>query len=108
MRSLDKKTLFPNTGETGDNTATLPAQEFNVERDKGWTFVFNTSSTGTAALNIEAYIGGAWHVIHPQSLSAVGSVMVRDDHGHYEKIRVNGSVTTGEHAVYATGTVDSL
>jgi len=35
--------------------------------------------------------------------------MVRDDMGHYEKLRANVSAyTAGTHSVYATGTVDSL
>jgi hypothetical protein len=35
--------------------------------------------------------------------------MIRDDHGHYEKIRANISAyTSGTHSVYASGTVDSL
>ena len=64
---------------------------------------------GTATINIEAYIGGLWFVIHSQDVSAVGSFMIRDDHGHYEKIRGNISAyTSGTHSVYATGSVDSL
>ena len=104
MRSLSKKVLLQN-GESG---ATLPGTEFQVERAKGWTFVFTTSQSGTASLDVEAYLGNAWHVVHSQSLSAVGSVMVRDDHGHYEKIRINGSISGGTHTVVANGTVDSL
>ena len=103
MRSLDKKTLLTDATGTGYGT------EFQVERDKGWTFVIETSVAGAATVDIEAYIGGAWHVVHSQSVSAEGSVMVRDDHGHYEKLRANVSAyTAGTHSVYATGTVDSL
>ena len=104
MRSLSKKVLL----QDGESGATLPGTEFQVERAKGWTFVFTTSASGTASLDVEAYLGNAWHVVHSQSLSAVGSVMVRDDHGHYEKIRVNGSISGGTHTVVANGTVDSL
>ena len=103
MRSLDKKTLLSSATGTGSGT------EFQVERDKGWTFVIETSVAGAATVDIEAYIGGAWRVVHSQSVSALGSVMVRDDHGHYEKLRANVSAyTAGTHSVYATGTVDSL
>ena len=103
MRSLDKKTLLSSATGTGSGT------EFQVERDKGWTFVIATESAGAATVDIEAYIGGAWHVVHSQSVSSLGSVMVRDDHGHYEKLRANVSAyTAGTHSVYATGTVDSL
>jgi hypothetical protein len=104
MRSLSKKTLL----NAGDSGATFPGTEFQVEQAKGWTYVFTTSVAGAATLDIEAYLGGAWHVVHSQDLSATGSFMVRDDHGHYEKIRVNGSITGGTHTVIANGTVDSL
>jgi len=103
MRSLDKKTLLLNA------TSQAPGAEFNVERDKGWTFVIATTALGAATVDIEAWIGGAWHVVHSQSVSSEGSVMIRDDHGHYEKLRANVSAyTAGTHSVYATGTVDSL
>ena len=103
MRSLDKKTLLTDATGTGSGT------EFQVERDKGWTFVVQTTVAGAATIDIEAYIGGSWHIIHPQAVSAEGSIMVRDDHGHYEKLRANVSAyTAGTHSVYATGTVDSL
>jgi hypothetical protein len=103
MRSLDKKTLLLN------GTSQAPGTEVSVERDKGWTFVIETSDTGAATVDIEAWIGGAWRVVHSQSVSALGSVMIRDDHGHYEKLRANVSAyTAGTHSVYATGTVDSL
>ena len=103
LRTLDKKTLLSSVSASGAGSA------FSVERSKGWTFVIATESAGTATVDIEAYIGGAWHVVHSQSVSALGSVMVRDDHGHYEKLRANVSAyTAGTHSVYATGTVDSL
>ena len=103
MRSLDKKTLLE------DATASGAGSSFNTERDKGWTFVIQTTVTGAATVDIEAYIGGAWHVIHSQSVSSVGSIMIRDDHGHYEKLRANVSAyTAGTHSVFATGTVESL
>ena len=103
LRTLDKKTLLSDATLAGAGNA------FSVERSKGWTFVIATTVVGTATIDIEAYIGGAWHVIHPQSVSALGSIMIRDDHGHYEKIRGNISAyTSGTHSVYATGSVDSL
>ena len=103
MRSLDKKTLLE------DATASGTGSSFNTERDKGWTFVVETSVSGTATVDIEAWIGGAWRVVHSQDVTTTGSFMIRDDHGHYEKIRANISAyTSGTHSVYATGTVDSL
>ena len=103
LRTLDKKTLL-SSATTGAGAGSA----FSVERSKGWTFVIATESAGTATIDIEAWIGGSWHVIHSQSVSAEGSVMIRDDHGHYEKLRANPSITSGTHSVYATGTVDSL
>jgi hypothetical protein len=103
MRSLDKKTLLEDATSSGAGTA------FQVERVKSWTFIVATSVAGTATVDIEAWIGGAWHVIHSQSVTTDGSFMIRDDHGHYEKIRANISAyTSGTHSVFATGTVESL
>jgi hypothetical protein len=71
--------------------------------------VIQTTVAGTATVNIEAYIGGVWFVVHSQDVTTDGSFMIRDDHGHYEKIRANISAyTSGTHSVFATGTVDSL
>ncbi len=103
MRSLDKKTLLSGAIGTGSGS------EFQVERDKGWTFIVQTTVAGTATVDIEAYIGGSWFVIHSQDVTTDGSFMIRDDHGHYEKIRANISAyTSGTHSVFATGTVESL
>jgi|TARA_B100001939_G_scaffold90444_3_gene77510 hypothetical protein len=103
LRTLDKKTLLSSVSASGAGSS------FSVERSKGWTFVIATESAGAATVDIEAYIGGSWHVVHSQSVSAEGSVMVRDDHGHYEKLRGNVSAyTAGTHSLFATGTVDSL
>jgi hypothetical protein len=103
MRSLDKKTLLSGATSSG------PGSEFQVERDKGWTFVVQTTAAGTATVDIEAYISGVWFVVHSQDVTTDGSFMIRDDHGHYEKIRANISAyTSGTHSVFATGTVDSL
>lgn len=103
LRTLDKKTLL------SDATSAGAGNPFGVERSKGWTFVIATTVAGTATVDIEAYIGGAWHVVHSQAVTTDGSVMIRDDHGHYEKLRANvSSYTSGTHSVYATGTTDSL
>jgi hypothetical protein len=105
LRSLDKKTLL------SDAAAEVDGTPLSVERTKGWTFVIQTTAVGTATINIEALIGGVWFVIHSQDVSAEGSFMIRDDHGHYEKIRgriAPGNYTDGTHSVYATGSVDSL
>ena len=103
LRALDKKTLLSDATSAGAGNA------FSVERSKGWTFVIATTVVGTATIDIEAYIGGIWFVIHSQDVSSVGSFMIRDDHGHYEKIRANiTAYTSGTHSVFSTGTVDSL
>lgn len=104
LRTLSKKTLLSSVTSTGAGS------EFSVERSKGWTFVIVSSSVTTGGtVDIEAYIGGSWFVVHSQAVTADGAVMVRDDHGHYEKIRANLSARTdGTYSVFATGTTDSL
>ena len=106
LRTLDKKTLLSSVTSSGAGSA------LSVERSKGWTFVIVSSSvTSGATVDIEAYFSdsSAWHVVHSQSVTGDGSVMIRDDHGHYEKIRAKvSSRSDGTYSVYATGTVDSL
>ena len=104
LRTLSKKTLLSSVTSTGAGSS------FSVERSKGWTFVIASSSVTTGAtVDIEAYIGGSWFVVHSQAVTANGSILVRDDHGHYEQIRGNVSARTdGTYSVYATGTTDSL
>ena len=103
LRTLDKKTLLTDAADSG------PGSEFASERTKGWTFVVQTTADGAATIDIEAYIGGAWFVVHSQDVTTTGAFMIRDDHGHYEKIRANVSAyTAGTHSVFATGSVDSL
>ena len=104
LRTLSKKTLLSSVVATGAGSS------FSVERSKGWTFVIASSAVTTGGtVDIEAYIGGSWFVIHSEAVTANGSVMVRDDHGHYEQIRGNVSARTdGTYSVYGTGTTDSL
>ena len=104
LRTLSKKTLLSSVTSTGAGS------EFSVERSKGWTFVIVSSSVTTGGtVDIEAYIGGSWFVVHSEAVTADGAVLVRDDHGHYEKIRANLSARTdGTYSVFATGTTDSL
>lgn len=104
LRTLSKKTLLSSVSTTGAGSS------FSVERSKGWTFVIAASSVTTGGtVDIEAYIGSAWRVIHSQAVTADGNTMVRDDHGHYEQIRANVSARTdGTYSVFATGTTDSL
>ena len=106
LRTLDKKTLLSSVSADGAGSA------FSVERSKGWTFVVVSSSvTSGATVDIEAYFSdsSAWHVVHSQTVTDDGSTMIRDDHGHYEKIRAKvSSRVDGTYSVYATGTVDSL
>ena len=104
LRTLSKKTLLSSVSTTGAGSS------FSVERSKGWTFVIAASSVSTGGtVDIEAYIGNAWRVIHSQTVTADGNTMVRDDHGHYEQIRANVSARTdGTYSVFATGTTESL
>jgi hypothetical protein len=104
LRTLSKKTLLSSVSTTGAGSS------FSVERSKGWTFVIAASSVTTGGtVDIEAYIGNAWRVIHSQAVTADGNTMVRDDHGHYEQIRANVSARTdGTYSVFATGTTESL
>ena len=104
LRTLSKKTLLSSVTSTGAGSS------FSVERSKGWTFVIAASSVTTGGtVDIEAYIGNAWRVIHSQAVTADGNTMVRDDHGHYEQIRANVSARTdGTYSVFATGTTESL
>jgi hypothetical protein len=104
LRTLSKKTLLSSVSTTGAGSS------FSVERSKGWTFVIAASSVTTGGtVDIEAYIGSAWRVIHSQAVTADGNTMVRDDHGHYEQIRANVSARTdGTYSVFATGTTESL
>ena len=103
LRTLDKKTLLSDATSAGAGSA------FGVERTKGWTFVISTTVSGTATIAIQAYIGGGFKTIHSQDVTTDGNIVVRDDHGHYEKLRANiTAYTSGTHSVFATGTVDSL
>ena len=103
LRTLDKKTLLSAVTSAGAGSA------FGSERTKGYTFVISTTVSGTATIAIQGYIGGGWRTIHSEDVTTAGDVMIRDDHGHYEKIRANiTSYTSGTHSVFSTGTVDSL
>jgi hypothetical protein len=102
--SLQKITLLSGV------TAAAAGSSFSVERSKGWTFTISSSSvTSGGTVDVEAYIGGDWRVVHSEAVTANGNVVVRDDHGHYEKIRGNLSARTdGTYSVFATGSVASL
>lgn len=104
LKSLQKITLLNGVSAAGAGSS------FSVERSKGWTFAIASSSvTSGATVDVEAYIGSAWRVIHSEAVTANGNVLIRDDHGHYEKIRGNVSARTdGTYSVYADGSTDSL
>ena len=104
LRTLEKKTILSSVVATGAGTA------FPVERSKGWTFVIASSAVTTGGtVDIEALIGGSWFVIHSEAVTSNGAILIRDDHGHYEKIRGNVSARTdGTYSIYATGSTDSL
>ncbi len=102
--SLQKITLLDGV------TSAAAGSSFSVERSKGWTFTIDSSSvTSGATVNVEAYIGGDWRIVHSETVTADGNVVVRDDHGHYEKIRGDVAARTdGTYSVFATGTTASL
>jgi hypothetical protein len=102
--SLQKITLLSGV------TAAAAGSPFSVERSKGWTFTIASSSVTTGGtVNVEAYIGGDWRIVHSEAVTADGNVVVRDDHGHYEKIRGDVAARTdGTYSVFATGTTASL
>lgn len=104
LRSLEKHTLLSSATSTGAGTA------FTVERSKSNTICIVASAvTSGATVDIEAYIGAGWRVIHSESITADGDYLVRDDHGHYEKIRANiSSLTDGSYDVFYTGTTEGL
>ena len=103
MKSLSEKVLLNNATENG------PGPAFRVEQKKGWTFYIRTSVAGAATIDIEIFIQGVWIVLDSHSVSSEGTLVIRDDHGHYELIRANvKNYTGGTHSVYATGTTESL
>ena len=104
LRSLEKHTLLSSANSTGAGSA------FNVERSKSNTICIVASSvTSGATVDIEAYIGSDWRVIHSESVTADGDYLVRDDHGHYEKIRAKISAhTDGSYDVFYTGSTEGL
>ena len=100
---LQKETLLSNcySNTTGDPRT--------VERAKGWTYSIEATGSADVTVDIEAYIGSSWYSIHQEVISGAGNFMVRDDEGHYEKLRaVTSNYSAGTVNVYATGTTQSL
>ena len=104
LRSLEKHTLLSSASAAGAGSS------FKVERSKGWTFcIESTGVTSGATVAIEAYIGNVWRTVDSRVISATGNTLIRDDHGHYEKIRASiTAYTDGNYDVFATGTTDGL
>lgn len=104
MITLLKKTLLNGATTTGAGASV------SCERAKGWTFVIEATSVSSGAtIDIQAEIAGSFFTVHSETITASGSYMVRDDHGHYEKIRANISTRSdGTYSVYARGTTHSL
>ena len=102
LKSLQKITLLDGVTSAGAGSS------FSVERSKGWTFTVASTST-SATVEVQVYIGGDWRTLHSESITAAGNKVIRDDHGHYEKIRAKvDPIANGAITVYATGTTDSL
>lgn len=102
--SLQKNTFL--NGVTADTTGSGQG----TEHAKGWTFsIVAESVTSGATVDIQAYVGANWYSVHQEVITASGAYMVRDDEGHYEKMRAKvSSYTDGTYTVYATGTANSL
>jgi hypothetical protein len=101
--SLQKETLL-----NGVSTATTGSPH-PVERAKGWTYSIEATGSASVTVDIEAYVGASWYSIHQEIISGAGSFMIRDDEGHYEKLRAKTtSHSAGTVTVYATGTTNSL
>ena len=102
--SLQKNTLM--SGVTANTTGS----SHGTEHAKGWTFSIVAESVSSGAtVDIQAYVGANWYSIHEEVITATGAYMVRDDEGHYEKMRAKVSnYTDGTYTVYATGTANSL
>ena len=102
--SLQKNTLI--SGVTANTTGS----SHGTEHAKGWTFSIVAESVSSGAtVDIQAYVGANWYSIHEEAITASGAFMVRDDEGHYEKMRAKVSnYSDGTYTVYATGTANSL
>jgi len=101
--SLQKNTLL--NGVSANTTGGANG----TEHAKGWTFSITATGSANATINIEAYVGASWYSIHEEAITSAGSFMVRDDEGHYEKLRaVVSGYSDGTFTVYATGTANSL
>lgn len=104
LRSLAKLTLL------SAGTSAAAGSSFSVERSKGWTFCIESSGvTSGATVAIEAYIGDVWRTVDSRTITATGNTLIRDDYGHYEKIRASiTAYTDGSYDVFATGSVEGL
>ena len=101
--SLQKNTLLNAV------TANTTGGANGTEHAKGWTFSITATGSANATINIEAYVGASWYSIHEEAITSAGSFMIRDDEGHYEKLRaVVSNYSDGTFTVYATGTANSL
>lgn len=102
--SLQKNTLI--SGVTANTTGS----SYGTEHAKGWTFsIIAESVSSGATVDIQAYVGANWYSIHEEVITASGAFMIRDDEGHYEKMRAKvSSYSDGTYTVYATGTANSL
>lgn len=100
---LQKETLLNSV------TSATTGSSHPVERSKGWTYSIEATGSASVTVDIEAYIGTSWYSIHQEAISGAGNFMVRDDEGHYEKLRATTtSHSAGTVTVYATGTTKSL
>ena len=89
LRTLDKKTLL----SAGTASGRVRVSQLSVLRDG--RSVIATTVAGTATVDIEAYFSesqlGTLYTVN--LLQTDGSIMIRDDHGHYEKIRAKSVLT---------------
>ena len=75
----------------------------------GGRFTGHTDAEILDHMGYKAYIGAAWRTVDSRAITSSGNIMIRDAHGHYEKIRASvSSRVDGTYSVYAIGTVASL
>lgn len=76
-----------------------------AENCRGWTFVINSVFVTTGAtVTIYGMIAEVWFPIHEEPITTNGSVTIRDEGGHYEKLRAGiSNYTDGLYSAQGAG-----
>lgn len=100
-RLLEKQLVNEDPGGTG----VVDGSTISCAQQKGWTFaITSTLVTSGATLAIQAEMVGGWVTIHEEVVTTNDTVVVRDEYGHYDKLRVNVTAyTDGTYGVKAMG-----